>query len=597
MDNTKNSLRAKIETFPKKPGIYFFKDKNRDVIYIGKARSLRDRIKSYFAVNTDIKVNSLLNETRDIAYILTGSEKEAVFLENNFIRQYQPKFNQRLKDDKSYPYLKMAISERFPGIYLTRKVEADGAKYFGPFSPARQARQTIRLISKYFGIRTCPEKIPGSRSRPCLEYDLKLCSGPCTGLISEREYKESLDNAILLLEGKVERLRNISREKMIKAAERENFEQAAQWRDLIHTLEHIKEKPKMISVGLDNIDIIGFAGKGEQAALYIFSMRKGKVIESESAVRKKTGSHSRENLLSSLLIGFYRGRKDWPKKILLPFSPDDRQKLQQDISRLAGKNIPFLVPQRGKNKRLVDLADRNAEIVLRETDIGLFPLEEAKRALNLDSIPRRIEGFDISNTGGQESVGAVVVFENGYPQKKEYRKYRIRTVEGPDDVASLQEIIRRRYERIKKEKKDLPDLILVDGGKGQLNATLKTLKKMGLENLAVVSLAKKEEIIFTQERKQGLFLDRTSPALKLLQHIRDEAHRFAVSYHRAKRTKRSFASELDGIPGLGPKRKSQLLAKFKDIAAIRKASVEDLAKITGKQVAARICEQLESQDL
>jgi len=597
LDNTKNSLRAKIETFPKKPGIYFFKDKNRDVIYIGKARSLRDRIKSYFAVNTDIKVNSLLNETRDIAYILTGSEKEAVFLENNFIRQYQPKFNQRLKDDKSYPYLKMAISERFPGIYLTRKVEADGAKYFGPFSPARQARQTIRLISKYFGIRTCPEKIPGSRSRPCLEYDLKLCSGPCTGLISEREYKESLDNAILLLEGKVERLRNISREKMIKAAERENFEQAAQWRDLIHTLEHIKEKPKMISVGLDNIDIIGFAGKGEQAALYIFSMRKGKVIESESAVRKKTGSHSRENLLSSLLIGFYRGRKDWPKKILLPFSPDDRQKLQQDISRLAGKNIPFLVPQRGKNKRLVDLADRNAEIVLRETDIGLFPLEEAKRALNLDSIPRRIEGFDISNTGGQESVGAVVVFENGYPQKKEYRKYRIRTVEGPDDVASLQEIIRRRYERIKKEKKDLPDLILVDGGKGQLNATLKTLKKMGLENLAVVSLAKKEEIIFTQERKQGLFLDRTSPALKLLQHIRDEAHRFAVSYHRAKRTKRSFASELDGIPGLGPKRKSQLLAKFKDIAAIRKASVEDLAKITGKQVAARICEQLESQDL
>jgi excinuclease ABC subunit C len=597
LDNTKDFLRAKIDTFPKKPGIYFFKDKNRDVIYIGKARSLRDRIKSYFAVNADIKVNSLLNETRDIAYILTGSEKEAVFLENNFIRQYQPKFNQRLKDDKSYPYLKMAISERFPGIYLTRKVEADGAKYFGPFSPARQARQTIRLISKYFGIRTCPEKIPGSRSRPCLEYDLKLCSGPCTGLISEREYKESLDNALLLLEGKVERLRNISREKMIKAAERENFEQAAQWRDLIHTLEHIKEKPKMISVGLDNIDIIGFAGQEEKAALYVFSMRKGKVIESESAVRKKTGTPSREDLLSSLLIGFYRGRKDWPKKILLPFFPADRQKLQQDIFHLSGKNILFLVPQRGKNRSLVELADRNAEIVLREADIGLFPLEEAKRALNLDSIPRRIEGFDISNTGGQESVGAVVVFENGYPQKKEYRKYRIRTVQGPDDVASLQEIIKRRFERMKKEKKDLPDLILVDGGKGQLNIALKTLKKIGLENLSVVSLAKKEEIIFTRAHKQGLVLDRTSSPLKLLQHVRDEAHRFAISYHRAKRKKRSFESELDGIPGLGPNRKSLVLAKYKDIAAVRRASIEDLAKITGKKVAARICEKLESQDL
>lgn len=597
MDSTKNPLKTKIDTFPKKPGIYFFKDKNQDVIYIGKARSLRDRIRSYFAVNADIKVNNLLNETRDIAYILTGSEKEAVFLENNFIRQYQPKFNLRLKDDKSYPYLKISLSERFPGIYLTRKVEADGDKYFGPFSPARQARETIHLISKYFGIRTCSEKIPGSRSRPCLEYDLKLCSAPCTEFITEQEYKESTDNALLLLEGKVEKLRNITREKMIKAAESENFEQAAQWRDLIHTLDHIKEKPKMISVGLDNIDIIGFAGQEEKAALYVFSMRKGKVIESESVVRKKTGTLSREDLLSSLLIGFYRSRMDWPKKILLPFFPADRQKLQQDISNLAGKTIPFQVPQRGKNRSLVELASRNAEIVFRETDIGLFALEEAKRALNLDDIPRRIEGFDISNTGGQESVGAVVVFENGYPQKKEYRKYRIRTVQGPDDVASLQEIIQRRYERIEKEKKDRPDLILVDGGKGQLNIALKALKKMGFENLPVVSLAKKEEIIFTAAHKRGLVLDRTSPALKLLQHVRDEAHRFAISYHRAKRKKRSFASELDGIPGLGAKRKSKVLAKYRDIAAIRKASVDDLAKIIGKKVAGRICAKLESQDL
>ncbi len=597
MDNMNRSLKAKIDTFPKKPGIYFFKNRNQDVIYIGKARSLRDRVKSYFAANADVKVNNLLNETRDITFILTGSEKEAVFLENNFIRQYLPKFNSRLKDDKSYPYLKISVSEPFPGIYLTRKVEPDGAKYFGPFSPARQARQTIHLVSKYFGIRTCTEKIPGSRSRPCLEYDLKLCSAPCTGFIDEREYKENINNALLLLEGKVEELRNISGEKMQKAAESENFEQAAQWRDLMLTLEHIKEKPKMISVGLDDIDIIGFAGQEEKAALYVFSMRKGKVIESESAFRKKTGTLSREDQLSSLLIGFYRGREDWPKKIHLPFLPSDRQKLQKDISRLAGKNIPLLVPQREKNRSLVELADRNAEIVLREIDTGLFPLEEVRKALNLERTPRRIEGFDISNTGGQESVGAVVVFENGYPQKKEYRKYRIRTVHGPDDVASLQEIIQRRYERIKKEKKDLPDLILVDGGKGQLNVARSALKNMSLENLTVVSLAKKEEIIFSPAHGKGLVLDRTSPALKILQHVRDEAHRFAISYHRTKRKKRSFASKLDGIPGLGPKRKSQLLARYKDIAAIRNASIEELAQITGKKVAARIFAKIGSQDL
>jgi len=593
----KNSLDAKIATFPKKPGIYFFKDKNHDVIYIGKARSLRDRVKSYFAPNTDTKVNNLLNETGDIEYILTGSEKEAVFLENNFIQQYQPKFNLRLKDDKSFPYLKLSLRHRFPGIYLTRRVETDGAKYFGPFSPAHQARQTIHLISKSFGIRTCAEKIPGTRKRPCLEYDLKLCSAPCTGFISEQDYKESIDNARLFLEGKVEKLRNISRKKMLKAAEREEFEQAAQWRDLIHTLEHIKEKPKMISVGLDDKDIIGFARQKEKTALYVFLMRKGKVIESESVLQKKTGNISQEESLSLHIKGFYQGRKNWPEKILIPFLPHDKQKLQQKISHLAKKKVQLLVPRQGKNRKLVELADRNAEIVLQEINIALFPLEEAKKVLDLENIPRRIEGFDVSNTGGQESVGAVVVFENGCPRKQEYRKYRIKTVQGPDDVASLQEIIRRRYERIKKEKKALPDLILVDGGKGQLNIARKTLKNMGLENRAVVSLAKKEEKIFTPANKQGLLLDRTSPALKLLQHVRDEAHRFAISYHRTKRKKRSFESELDGIPGLGPKRKLLILAKYKNLASVKKSSVEELAKITGKKVAAKICETLKSQDL
>ena len=591
-DKIRDSLKAKIKTFPKKPGIYFFNDKNQNVIYIGKARSLQTRIKSYFANTSDTKVIRILNETSDIEYILTGSEKEADFLENNFVQQYQPKFNLRLKDDKSFPYLKLSLQDLYPGLYLTRRVEADGSKYFGPFSPAHQARQIIHLISKFFGIRTCSEKIPGTRKRPCLEYDLKLCSAPCTGFIQESDYRDNVKNARLFLEGNVEKLLNISRESMKKAAEQQEFEQAAQWRDLIHTLENIKEKPKMTSVGLDDKDIIGFARKKKKSVLYIFLMRKGKVIESESLMEKEKTSFSEDELLSFHLRKTYRNRKNWPDKILLPFPPLNKQILQNEISHLAKKNVKLLVPQKGKNRKLVELADRNAEIVLRETSIDLLPLEEAQRVLNLERNPRRIEGFDVSNTGGEESVGAVVVFEDGHPRKQEYRKYKIKTVKGPDDVASLQEIIQRRYTRIKQENKALPDLVLVDGGKGQFNIAKKTLNHVGLENLDVVSLAKRDEIIFTPTYKQGLILERTSPVLKLLQHVRDEAHRFAISYHRIKRKKRSFESELDGIPGLGPKRKSLILTKYKSLAEIKESPVEELGKIVGKKVAAKILEKL-----
>jgi len=588
----KNSLKAKIKTFPKKPGIYFFKDKNQNVIYIGKARSLQNRIKSYFAHTSDTKVMNILNETRDMEYILTGSEKEAGFLENNFIQQYQPKFNLRLKDDKSFPYLKLSLQDLYPGLYLTRRVEADGSKYFGPFFPAHQARQTIHLICKFFGIRTCSEKIPGTRKRPCLEYDLKLCSAPCTGLIQASDYRDNIKNARLFLEGKVEKLLKISRDSMKKAAGQQEFEQAAQWRDLIHTLENIKEKPKMTSVGLDDKDIIGFARKKKTSALYIFLMRKGKVIESESFMEKENIDFSKDESLSFHLRKTYKDRKNWPDKILLPFPPLNKQTLQDEISQLAKKSVKLLVPQKGKNRKLVELADRNAEIVLRETGIDLLPLEEAQRVLDLERIPRRIEGFDVSNTGGEESVGSVVVFEDGHPRKQEYRKYKIKTVKGPDDVASLQEIIQRRYTRIKQENKSLPDLVLVDGGKGQLNIARKTLKQMGLESPVVVSLAKKDEIIFTPTHKQGLILDRTSPVLKLLQHVRDEAHRFALSYHRIKRKKRSFESELDRIPGLGPKRKLRILTKYKSLAEVKKAPVEELGKIAGKKVAAKILQKL-----
>lgn len=587
-----SDLKSESKNLPKKPGIYFFKDKGGEVIYIGKARSLKDRVKSYFLPTSDAKIKKILSETEEIDFILTDSAKEAAFLENNFIRQHQPKFNLRLKDDKSFPYLKLTLQEKFPAIYLTRRVEEDGAKYFGPFSPAHQARNTIHLSAKYFGVRTCQESVPGKRKRPCLDYDLKLCSAPCVEYISESDYRESIKNAFLFLEGKTEKLLKILKKKMQEAAARQEFEQAAHWRDIIRTIEEIKAKPKLISVGMENKDIFGYSRENKNVALYVFFMRKGKVIESEDIFFQEKEDIADKEILSNYLKKFYKHRKSMPDKILLPFAPEEKDGILKMVSNLRGEKIEIIVPRKGKNKKLVDFASSNAEILLRKKHEGLAPLMEIKKIFNLKSIPERIEGFDISNIGGEESVGSLVVFENGRPQKNDYRKYKIKTVAGPNDVASLQEVIRRRYKRILEEKKDFPDLILVDGGKGQLNAARGALEELGVGNLPIVSLAKKEEIIFAPDRKKGISLERTSPALKLFQNIRDEAHRFAISFHRLRREKRSFESRLDNIPGLGKKRKAALLDKYKDLKEIKKAAPEDLAKIIGAKATQTLLDEL-----
>ena len=587
-----SDLKSESKNLPKKPGIYFFKDKGGEVIYIGKARSLKDRVKSYFLPTSDLKIKKILYETEEIDFILTDSEKEAAFLENNFIRQHQPKFNLRLKDDKSFPYLKLTLQEKFPAIYLTRRVEEDGAKYFGPFSPAHQARNTIHLSAKYFGVRTCREPVPGKRKRPCLDYDLKLCSAPCVEYISESDYRESIKNAFLFLEGKTEKLLKILKKKMQEAAVRQEFEQAAHWRDIIRTIEEIKAKPKLISVGMENKDIFGYSRKNKNVALYVFFMRKGKVIESEDIFFQEKEDIADKELLSNYLKNFYKHRRSMPDKILLPFALEEKDSILKKVSNLRAKKIEIIVPRKGKNKKLVDFANSNAEILLRKKHEGLTPLLEIQKIFNLKSIPERIEGFDISNIGGEESVGSLVVFENGRPQKNDYRKYKIKTVAGPNDIASLQEVIRRRYKRILEEKKDFPDLILVDGGKGQLNAARGALEELGVSNLPLVSLAKKEEIIFSPDRKKGISLERTSPALKLFQNIRDEAHRFAISFHRLRREKRSFESRLDNIAGLGKKRKAALLDKYKDLKEIKKAAPEDLAKIIGAKTTQTLLDEL-----
>jgi excinuclease ABC subunit C len=526
--DNRSRLTAKVEELPRSPGIYFFKDAKGKVIYIGKARSLQDRVRSYFQPTSDPKVRNILRETADIDYLLTETEKDAVFLESNYVRNAQPKFNLRLKDDKSFPYLKLTVQDEFPGVYFTRKVADDGARYFGPFAPPSRARRTIQIINTYFGVRGCVEKIPGKRRRPCLDHEIGLCSAPCVAALSAQHYRESVRHALLLLEGRTDELKASLTRKMEEAAAREEFELAAWWRDALRAVEDVKTGPRLISPIRSDLDIVGFDREGTTAALMVFLMRKGKVLESKPFVIAAAPDREPAGILGEFLLDYYKNVPLTAGEILVPFEPSP-----------GGKGrLPLVVPKKGRKKQLIDFADRNARLLLTERSAPSSGIDELGNVLGLKGPLRRIEGFDISNTGGTESVGSLVVFEDGRPKKSEYRKFKVKTVEGPNDVAGLREVIARRYRRSLEEGTTLPDLVFVDGGKPQRGSALKTLRDLGLDGIPVASLAKKEEIIFSEADRDGLRLDRTSPALKLLQRIRDEAHRFAVTFHRKRREKR-----------------------------------------------------------
>jgi excinuclease ABC subunit C len=587
-------LKARAAELPAKPGIYFFKSAAGEVVYIGKARSLRDRVRSYFLSNPDIKVRNILRETASIDYVLAGSEKEAAFLENNYVQRHQPRFNLRLKDDKSFPYLKVTVGEKFPGVYSSRRVERDASRYFGPFSPARRARTSIHLVNKFFGVRGCENAVFRGRKRPCLEHELKLCSAPCVGAVSEGDYRKDVDNACLFLEGRMPELAKTLRMRMEEAARDQKYEEAARWRDVLRTVEDMRDRPRAISVALEDQDVAGFARQGDRAAVHVFFMRRGKIRSSEAALVKAPAGATDSEVLGGFLTDFYGSpkRRDLPPRLLLPFRPTNVEELKAVLGGRKGRRAPLLVPRGGRDLKLVALAARNAEAHLHKTAPEPGPLEALRLAINLERPPRTIEGFDISNTGGEESVGSLVVFRDGRPDKDAYRKFRIKGVAGPNDVASLAEVITRRYRRVLEEPGPLPDLVMVDGGKPQLSAARKALSALGLEDLALVSIAKREEILFTAEAPQGIRLPRTSEALKLVQAVRDEAHRFAISYHRGRREKRSFASELDGIPGLGPKKKAALLARCGSLEAVRAAPPAELEKLVGATAAKRLLERL-----
>ena len=585
-----DELKARAAELPAKPGIYFFKNAAGEVVYIGKARSLRDRVRSYFLSNPDFKVRNILRETTDIDFILTGSEKEAAFLENNYVQQHQPRFNLRLKDDKSFPYLRITAGETFPGVYFSRRVEPDGARYFGPFSPAHRARSSIHLVNKHFGVRGCEEAVFRGRKRPCLEYELNLCAAPCVGAISESDYRENVENACLFLEGRMPELARTLKARMERAAAEERFEEAARWRDLLRTIEDYRDRPGTISTALEDQDVVGLSRAADRAAAYVFFMRKGKIRDSAGRTVDGPSNVSDAEVLAEFLAGFYRDR-ELPPRLLLPARPAQTTGLQ---ALLGWAKVRILVPRGGKNRKLVDLAGRNAEAYLRKQTSERMPLEELRAALALPALPRTIEGFDISNTGGEESVGSLVVFREGRPDKDSYRKFLIRTVEGSNDVASLGEVVTRRYRKALDEGAPLPDLVMVDGGKPQLGAAEKALAALGLGHVPLVAIAKKEEILFTPGCREGIRLDRTSGALKLVQAVRDETHRFAIAFHRGRREKKSFSSLLDGIPGVGPKKRSTLLAHFGSLEAIRTAPRAELDELVGSAAAAKVLDRLDS---
>ena len=533
-------LKDAAAELPEKPGIYIFKNARGEPVYIGKARSLAARVRSYFQPSDDPKVRNILSETARLDFVLTASEREAAFLENNFVQHYQPKFNLRLKDDKSFPYLRLTVREVFPGVYFSRKVASDGARYFGPYSPAREAGKTLQLLTKSFRLRNCADTVFRARKRPCLEFELGNCSAPCVGRIGDEDYAASVRDAVLFLEGRTQELAKTLRERMNRAAAAERFEDAARYRDLLKTIEQIRSRPKAISVRLENQDIIGCARTGSRWAVHVFHMKGGKVRESTEFVLEQDPSLSPEEKLREFLDEFY-SRRPLPVKIIVPTLPAGAAALRAGWNAAAKRRISLIVPRRGDGRTLLEWAVKNAEIVLRRAAGEHIAVEELKSALGLRVLPVRIEGFDVSHTQGVETVASLVTFLDGRPWKDGYRRYRIRTARKPDDTTALSEALERRYTRILREKHPLADFVLVDGGLPQLHAGREVLARLGLPGLPIGALAKREEIIYTPDQPGGIRLERTSPALKLVQHVRDEAHRFAVAFHRKRRSKRSFS--------------------------------------------------------
>src|SRR5467141_2312192 len=613
-----HELKEQIARLPEQPGVYLYFNADGDTIYVGKARALRDRVRNYLgAYGADAKTDALLDEVVRLEFIVTDSVVEALALENNLIKQRSPKYNILLRDDKNYPFLQLTTTEAFPRVLVARRVERDGSFYAGPFMPAHFARKTMALTHRLFGMRSCNEVITGKRGRPCLEYDIKRCIAPCVDTIcSAEDYSRAVNLTQLFLEGKNDELVKTLRARMLDAAEGERYEEAAQRRDAMRTVQTLHDRQqKMATAELGHRDVFGLKLGPAGVAIQIFQVRRGRVVERVELGTEDAIVGSREgDVLEAAIQQFYELRGA-PPEIHVPAEPDEREALEVWLTARAGRRVRIVVPQRGEKRGFIDLANRNAALAYQtrfnQAKAAQYEaVETLQHGLALPALPRRIECFDISTIQGSETVASMVACEDGRMRPADYRKYRMRWDSGlgirdskkrapsesqipepeaqvrhQDDFAAMHEVVLRRYRKLLELGGPFPDLVLIDGGKGQLSAAYAALEELGLANLVAVGIAKKEELLYTRDREDPIALPASDPGLLLIQRIRDEAHRFAVTFHRRARTMRDLHSELDHVPGIGPRRRKKLLTTFGSLAGVRRATREELASVVGARVA------------
>lgn len=606
MASVKEHIDSILDTLPTKPGCYLMKDSGGKIIYVGKAINLRNRVRSYFQSSTEhsLKTQHLVRDIVDIDWIVVGSELEALILEMNLIKKHRPQYNVRLKDDKRYPYIKAHWNEPFPKVTVTRNVENDGGKYYGPYTSVWAVHQTLDLLRKIFQYRTCDRVITGNDMRACLYYDIKLCSAPCIGKINEADYDQMILDLGKFLEGQIDPILDRLHQTMREMSETLQFEKAAALRDQIQAIERVVEKQKVISTQSMDSDVIALARSNGEACVQIFFVRGGKLIGRDYFILEGADDEKNSEVIAQFLMQFYSQSTHIPSEVLLPEDIEEAMIIQNWLNqKKKGEKIQIMVPNKGVPKQLVEMATENATETLRslksqwemDTNKQSIALAELQSAFGMSNPPNRMECYDISNTQGTASVGSMVVFEQGVPNKKHYRRFNIKTVTQPDDFASMEEVLTRRFRRWQAYQESnevgkkaepsfsmLPDLLIVDGGKGQLGRALKVLEQFGLQDtIKAVGLAKSEELVILPDQAEPLALPRNSQGLFMMQRIRDEAHRFAITAHRNQRSKNSLRSVLDEIPGIGPARKKALLTEFGSVEVLRQASVEDILKLSG----------------
>ena len=591
-------LKNKLKNLPTNPGVYQFKNDKDTVIYVGKAKNLRSRVKSYFhSIAVNAKTLALVKKITDVELIITDSEVEALVLENNMIKELKPRYNIDLKDDKSFPFIKIT-NEPYPQVYSTRQILKDGSKYYGPYTSVKSMRAALRMINQIFKIRSCKydindKTIEKKKFKVCLDYHIKKCDGPCEGLVSEIEYNEMVQEVIKVIRGKTDDLIKELEAKMDKAAAETDFEKAAQIRDKIEQLRAISSKQKIVSTDFEDRDVISVAFEGKDSACSIFNIRSGKLVGKKQLKLKLKGGEELPEIYNSTVKFYYGEHTEIPKEILFEAEPNDADLLKEWLNLSAQRKVKFIIPQRGELRSLVKMCKQNAILQLKEIQIQKMKKEghvthavaALQRDLRLNTLPKKIECFDISNLQGTDSVASMVVFVDGKPKKSLYRKFIIKSVDGPDDFASMREVVERRYKRLLNNGDPLPDLIMVDGGKGQLSSAVEVLNDLEIKQIPIIGLAKRLEEVYFPRKSEAESIPKTSSAIKLLQQIRDEAHRFAIAFHRKRRSKRTFTSELTEIKGIGPSTAHMLIKKIGSIREIKIASLENLSAIVGNNKA------------